>query len=190
MCCCSAHESPWRKGMPGLAEAEQLKFKTVGMHVHGIGGYYLYVADPTLPGNANLNLECLHLTLLDLQRRSTLPIEQNGLPRLPSELTIQVDGASDNKSQVVFMYAEWLVRMRVFASVVISFLLVGHTHNDADQDFGPLTFTLRKRFIKQLPDYLEACRTAYKKPPQQVHHVQSVHDFVAWLKGIKACTPS
>ena len=109
--------------------------------------------------------------------------DPNKLPCFPHELTIQVDGASDNKATVMFLYLEWLVRTKIFGSCVISFLLVGHTHNDADQDFVPLTFELRRRMIKNLDDYLDACRTAYKKPPQDVVHLTAVHDFVAWLRG-------
>lgn len=76
------------KGIGGLSGAEQLKFKTTGVHVHGIGDYYLCVSDPTLPSNANLNLECLHQTLLDLQRRVQLAEgDPNKLPCFPHEET-------------------------------------------------------------------------------------------------------
>ena len=77
---------------------------------------------------------------------------------------------------------EWLVRTRVFTSVVVSFLMVGHTHNDADQQFVALTYELRKRVIKSLSDYLAAIKAAYKDPPKAVRHVQAIHDFTAWLK--------
>jgi len=166
------------KGISGLGSAEQLKFKTTGVLVHGIGGYYVYVADPTIPANANFNLECLFITLVDLQRR----VASGELPSFPPELNLQVDGASDNKAAVVFMFMEWLVRTRVFTSVVVSFMMVGHTHNDADQQFVPLTFELRKRIIKDLEEYLAAIRVAYKDPPKAVTHVQAVHDFTKWLK--------
>jgi len=166
------------KGISGLGGAEQLKFKTTGVLVHGIGGYYVYVADPTVPSNANFNLECLFLTLVDLQER----VASGDLPRFPPELCLQVDGASDNKASVVFMFMEWLVRTRVFTSVVVSFLMVGHTHNDADQQFVPLTFELRKRIIKSLDGYLAAIKSAYKDPPKAVKHIEAVHDFTQWLK--------
>lgn len=166
------------KGFAGLGSAEQLKFKTTGVLVHGIGGYYVYVADPTVPSNANFNLECLFQTLVDLQDR----VAKEELPCFPPELCLQVDGASDNKAAVMFMFMEWLVRTRVFTSVVVSFLMVGHTHNDADQQFVPLTYELRKRVIKSLSDYLAAIKAAYKDPPKAVRHVQAIHDFTAWLK--------
>ena len=166
------------KGFSGLGSAEQLKFKTTGVLVHGVGGYYVYVADPTVPCGANFNLECLFQTLVDLQDR----VAKGELPCFPPELCLQVDGASDNKASVVFMFMEWLVRTRVFTSVVVSFLMVGHTHNDADQQFVPLTYELRKSVIKSLSDYLAAIKTAYKDPPKAVRHVQAIHDFTEWLK--------
>ena len=45
---------------------------------------------------------------------------------------------------------------------MVSFLMVGHTHNDADQQFVPLTYELRKSVIKSLSDYLAVGnRTGY-----------------------------
>ena len=95
---------------------------------------------------------------MDLQDR----VAKGELPCFPPELCLQVDGASDNKASVMFMFMEWLVRTRVFTSVVVSFLMVGHTHNDTDQQFVPLKYELRKSVIKSLSDYLAAIKTAYK----------------------------
>ena len=50
------------KGCPGLGDAETVKYKTTGVLAHGFG-YFLYVADPTIPGNADLNVEVLYQTL-------------------------------------------------------------------------------------------------------------------------------
>ena len=44
----------------------------------------------------------------------------------------------------MFMYAEYLVRLGLFDVVMISFLIVGHTHNIVDQQFAALTFELRR----------------------------------------------
>ena len=121
--------------------------------------------------------------MFDLQRRVQLAEgDPNKLPCFPHELTVQVDGASDNKAAVVFMFMEWLVRTRVFTSIVVSFLMVGHTHNDADQQFVPLTYELRKTIIKSLEQYLATIKTAYKEAPKAVTHVRAVHDFTQWLK--------
>ena len=50
------------KGCPGLGDAETVKYKTTGVLAHGFG-YFLYVADPTIPRNSNLNVEVLYQTL-------------------------------------------------------------------------------------------------------------------------------
>jgi len=70
--------------------------------------------------------------------------ENTMLTHWPKVLFVQVDGASDNKSKPFFRYLMWLVKKDVFETVVCSFLLVGHTHADYDQQFVPITYELRK----------------------------------------------
>ena len=131
------------KGAPeGLGKAETMSFKTTGVLMHGFG-YHLYTLDPRLQSNSNSNIHCLHTTLVSLFNIVKDP-ENTTLTHWPKMLFVQVDGASDNKSKHFFRYLMWLVKKNVFETVVCSFLLVGHTHADYDQQFVPITYELRK----------------------------------------------
>ena len=144
------------KGGPGLSGAEQLKFKTTGVIVHGFG-YFLHVLEPHLPSNANSNIYCLHKTIMHMIGRCKDPSDDR-VQMWPRMITVQVDGASDNKCRAMFAYLEWLVLIGTFDCIHVSFLLVGHTHADYDQKFCALTRALRLGEVKQMEDLLETFR--------------------------------
>lgn len=154
------------KGGPGLSGAEQLKFKTTGVIVHGFG-YFLYVLEPHLPSNANSNIYCLHKTIMHMLARLQDPSDKR-VQLWPSTITVQVDGASDNKCRAMFAYLEWLVLIGAFECIWVSFLLVGHTHADYDQKFVALTRALRREAVKQMEDLLRIyrCQPAVARPLQ------------------------
>lgn len=169
------------KGAGGVADAEQVKFKTTGVLVHG-GGYHLYVADPTIPGNGNFNVHCLWRTLCLLHQRLNSD-GADALKHWPAELYVQVDGASDNRCSVFFMFMELLIRKRVFKCIYVSFLMVGHTHNDADQKFVAITKQLRRDNVHTIHDLLKIYKAAYKNDePKCIEHVEAVYDWTEWLK--------
>jgi len=169
------------KGIPGMHDAEILKFKTTGVLVHGFG-YYMYIASPTLSGNANFNLHCIYSTLLYMFEVLHDPNDDR-ITSFPDELYIQIDGASDNRASVFFMLCEWLVRLGLFDVIKVAFLIVGHTHNDADQQFVPITFHLRRALIKTIHDLKAAYFASYAadKKPHRIDIVEAVPDFTHWL---------
>ena len=59
--------------------------------------------------------------------------------KLPPTLRVQLD----NKSRIVFAYWLLLVAKNIFKEVFVSFLLVGHTHDDIDTSFGRWNMKLR-----------------------------------------------
>jgi hypothetical protein len=144
------------KGAAGLSGAEQLKFKTTGVIVHGLG-YFLYVLEPHLPSNANSNIYCLHKTIMYMVAKR-LDASDARVQLWPRMITVQVDGASDNKCRAMFAYLEWLVLIGAFECIWVSFLLVGHTHGDYDQKFVALTKALRREAVKQMEDLLRIYR--------------------------------
>jgi hypothetical protein len=55
----------------------------------------------------------------------------------PSVLYLQADNcAGENKNKFMFAFLSLLVSLDIFQDVFLSFLLVGHTHEDIDQMFS------------------------------------------------------
>ena len=66
-------------------------------------------------------------------------------------LRIQVDNCSqENKNQYMFAFCVALVGLGYFAEVYLSFLLVGHTHEDIDQRFNVISSTLKRHDIDSM----------------------------------------
>ena len=79
---------------------------------------------------------------------------------------------------------ELLIRLGVFRCIYVSFLMVGHTHNDADQKFVPITKQLRRENVHTIHDLLRIYKAAYKEEePKCIEHdiVEAVHDLTQWL---------
>jgi hypothetical protein len=117
-------------GYPHFAETtkderkERMDTKLMISYVHGIGTWtYTIHADVT--GDPNLNIECLQRTLKHVENK-------NGF--LAKTLFLQLDNCfRENKNSYVMAYLAWLVERGVFDRVELSFLPVGHTHNECDQ---------------------------------------------------------
>ena len=72
--------------------------------------------------------------------------------KLPPTLRFQLDNcAKDNKNRYVFAYWLLLVVKGIFKEVFISFLLVGHTHDDIDGSFGRWSMKLREEDFPTIP---------------------------------------
>jgi hypothetical protein len=81
-------------------------------------------------------------------------------------------------------YAFWLVETGVFTKVKVSFLLVGHTHENIDQFFSRLSCALRNKRALTLPQMLEVV-TACATPCPENHVVTEMIDFKHWLNGMQ-----
>ena len=104
---------------------------TVGIvMIFGYGTFY-FVADSTVPGNANLNLEMLNISL---QRMfATRCREAKPTPISVSEY---MDGAPVNRCHTVIGFLQWLVKMELLSKAQLTILLMGHSHELGDQNFG------------------------------------------------------
>jgi hypothetical protein len=95
----------------------------------------------------------LHCTWLHLQQAC------------PSVLHLQFDNCScEKKNKYMLAYCHWLVFNKVFRSITISFLPVGHTHEDIDQMFSTFVIGMKynprvltvEAFIQGLQDWYSA----------------------------------
>ena len=72
---------------------------------------------------------------------------------LPQVLNVQMDNATgDNKNRFVFAFWSLLVAKHIFREVYVSFMLVGHMHDDIDALFGRWSMQLKKKTF--LPSHL------------------------------------
>jgi glutamate-1-semialdehyde aminotransferase len=112
----------------------------MGVMAHGYGTW-LYVTSPPVATGSNFTIECLAQTIeaIALARGGQLPpvlYLQMGKPqrlfffcmRL-SEL-FYADSASDNKSNTMMRFLQYLVEKGLFQKIKVGFLMVGHTHED------------------------------------------------------------
>ena len=58
----------------------------------------------------------------------------------------------ENKNKYVFGYCSYLVQQGVFKNIVISFFMVGHTHNDLDQLFSRVAVNLKSNNAITIPE--------------------------------------
>ncbi|XP_067660460.1 uncharacterized protein [Haliotis asinina] len=84
------------------------------------------------------------------QNKTNLPVfpEQSKLNQghLPETLYLQADNwPKDNKNKTLLYFLALLVKLKIFKKVKLSFLMVGHTHEDVDQLFSVFARELRQR---------------------------------------------
>jgi hypothetical protein len=76
-------------------------------------------------------------------QRALRSYEESG-KELPDTLYVQLDNTcKQNKSRFLMAYLGELVRAGVFSEVYVSFLPVGHTHEDIDQMFSRFAMAIR-----------------------------------------------
>ena len=151
------------------------------------GGAFNYFIDDAVKGGGNVTAEVIWRTLCKLQNLREIWAE---------ELHVQLDNTTkDNKNHTVFAFLAWLVQSGNFHKVTVSFLPVGHTHEDIDALFGvivrflrgvPVTYTheeLRQQVDQAL---LKGNRTSWH-PTELPEVVRGTHD---WDRCIAIPAPS
>ncbi|CAE7328154.1 unnamed protein product [Symbiodinium necroappetens] len=95
-------------------------------------------------------------TLVDLVLFALERLRRRGARLQEFELNIQLDNtASCNKNNTVMAMAATLASLQLVAVVRLTFLRVGHTHEDIDQWLGELAgFVRRKLPVSETPDLL------------------------------------
>ena len=122
---------------------ERLAHKFTLTMVHHLGTRCYAVRDNVF-NDPNLTIECLQRTLKWVE-------ESQGF--LPPHLIVQLDNCwRENKNSYVVNWLASLVERGVFASVELSFLPVGHTHNEVDQVASRISIALRHRTIATMDD--------------------------------------
>jgi hypothetical protein len=131
----SKHHIPHFKEKSHLNDAAtRLKMHLYGAIVHGHGAWAFTMPDHEHQGH-NTTIQVLHEVLLDIKKKQGF---------LPPVLKLQLDNTTkQNKGQFLFGYLAMLLEQGVFEEIELSFLPVGHTHEDIDQFFSRIAVYLR-----------------------------------------------
>jgi hypothetical protein len=103
----------------------------------------------------------VNVTIEVLQR--ALRAYEEGGKHLPDILYLQVDNTcKQNKSRFLMAYLGELIRAGVFREVYVSFLPVGHTHEDIDQMFSRFAMGIRVRDTVTMEEMISVFHDAYQ----------------------------
>jgi hypothetical protein len=130
----SKHDMPHFKDMSHLTnELRRIKMHLYGALVHGRDAYAFTITDHERQGH-NSSIQVLHYILVDIAKHG----------KVPTVMKLQLDNTTkQNKGQYVFAYLSMLIEYGIFESIEVSYLPVGHTHEDIDQFFSRISVWLR-----------------------------------------------
>ncbi|XP_053403787.1 uncharacterized protein LOC123534087 [Mercenaria mercenaria] len=132
--------------LKGVDPNSFLKTHVQGILNHGCSTFKCYVDINEYSHDSNLVMNTLLRAIHDSQSK---------LGTLPEVLFLQADNCGrENKNKYVMSFCELLVRLHVFSEIHLSFLPVGHTHEDIDAKFSYLADLLRRNDTETLPALL------------------------------------
>jgi hypothetical protein len=142
----------WEKSKDSDGVFKQ-KYHLIGVLVHGIGSW-VYTMSHRFKADSNVTIEVLQRVLQEIEAKKG---------KLPKKLYLQMDNCvRENKNKYVLGYLSWLVQRGVFEEIELSFLPVGHTHEDIDQMFSRIAIHLRGRDAHHQFQMHDAVHGAYQ----------------------------
>ena len=155
--------------------AYKVKMYLYGVLAHGRGAFAYTCPGHVAQGN-NVTIQTIFSTLLHMQSGRTS--EQI--------LFLQLDNTGkQNKGQYLFGFLALLIKYRVFKEILVSFLPVGHTHEDIDQFFSRLAVFFRYHDCLSRPHLSECLQGAYRFEHRTAHieHWNTVANISAWISS-------
>jgi hypothetical protein len=102
---------------------------------------------------------------------------------LPMKLFLQMDNCvKDNKNYHLLAFLSFLIITKVFEEVQLGFLIVSHTHEDIDGNFGYLSKTLKEHDNYVLANVMKAFMVL-EDCPFILQLIQEILDLKTWVKG-------
>ena len=154
--------------------------KLFAAYAHGFGLHVHLVPDYVQKG-ANLTVTVMHIMIMAMVA--------SGRPT-PDTIHFQLDNTTgDNKNNVVFAYALWLVQCGFCKRVRVFFLRVGHTHIFIDHIFGTITKSIRTNILTelQLCSCIRECCDA--NPTYMLQHCATLHFTWNWKEYWETVVP-
>jgi hypothetical protein len=195
--------TPKKGARHSKADYSFITSRIIGVEVHcgPVHGTLLYYTDNLISGGANIIIEVMRQSLLDLQELLKNKTDKHENPLdLPREGIFQFDNCKENKNKYVFTYISLLVQQGLFSKIEVFFLIVGHTHASIDQFFSILSKRISKHYFIGSPLSLEylLCKLVigkklsgkswvnerYKEVPLLVRKISVVYDMKSALKPL------
>jgi hypothetical protein len=149
---------------PEVSKADdgvRLKYHCVVGIVHGAPKTYVFVGRENIFHDPNLTIEVLQRILKSEEAR------RHG--KLPKTLYLQLDNCvRENKNTALAVYLSWLVERGVFDMIYVSYLPVGHTHNECDQLASRLGVGVRCQACRTLDAFVQVLRGCIYPEPNVV----------------------
>ena len=170
------HLPHFRRKSHETAGGAKIGLHLMGCLAHGRASYAFTVL-PHVKQGANATIHVLHRVLLDTYRREG---------RLPDVLYLQLDNTTKQcKNKYVMAWCGLLVTWGVFREVLVSFLPVGHTHEDIDQFFSRTSVALLKNDALSRLQVGKVVKGAYKfrgsGEAPVVEHLDTLANISGWL---------
>ncbi|XP_030834677.1 uncharacterized protein LOC115921382 [Strongylocentrotus purpuratus] len=150
----------------GINDLDLLKTHVTGVLLHGQQESLTFVDICEHKHDSNMTINVLLKTLAHVSKGHTKP--------LPPILFLQADNCwRENKNKYVMALLEMLVGKKIFHEVHLSYLLVGHTHEDIDQLFSQIGPKLKAKSAETIPQLLSLL------PNGEV--LYGLYDFKSWM---------
>ena len=101
--------------------------------------------------------------------------------KLPPILHVQLDNCwKDNKSRHIKCFWSLLVAKGIFEEIQVSFMVVGHTHDDVDASFGRWSMKLREKDYPTIPLLMKSYMDLDDEPfiPGLIEEVPDFKSFI------------
>jgi hypothetical protein len=161
-------------------QAWKLKLHLMGVIAHGHGAY-VYTCPHNFAQGHNVTIQAVLDTLIQLMK-------DNGWAKLPEVLYLQLDNTTkQNKGRFLLAFLALLVEAGSFRKIIVSFLPVGHTHEDIDQFFSRIAVALRRHDAHSrlmLADLLKRVNVSSGGwgKVRSVVHWENVANISGWLE--------
>ncbi|XP_063406405.1 uncharacterized protein LOC134690365 [Mytilus trossulus] len=146
----------------------KLRVHLAGAIVHGVGIYGFFDYMQYQHGSA-LTIHVLINILWMLKEK------------LPATLYMQMDNCGrENKNRYLFAFLGLLVELKVFKKIKVSFLPVGHTHEDIDQVFSRFSHWLTDHSALTLPSLIKGFEKCTTPSPTGII-TEDVFNVTEWI---------
>lgn len=151
----------------GDVNLTRIHHHVTGILSHGQGKAFIFTWTDKFPSDTNITMNCLLKVFEDLSMQG----------QLPPVLYLQADNsAKDNKNFILLGFLGSLVQRKIFQKVKLSFLMVGHTHEDVDQLFSRVSIQIGNKAIKTL-DHLHAEIQQSYHPEPMTTFLENIWDY-------------